>query len=122
LLECARECLRAGINAIVDAAFLKAHERQAFAALANSEGAGFLILSCTADTATLAARIEQRRASRNDPSDADEQVMRRQIQTMESIATEELPHVLEMDTRDPNALQRTLERIRQVTAAAAPRG
>ncbi len=122
LLECARECLRAGINAIVDAAFLKAHERQAFAALANSEGAGFLILSCTADTATLAVRIEQRRASRNDPSDADEQVMRRQIQTMESIATEELPHVLEMDTRDPNALQRTLERIRQVTAAAAPRG
>jgi uncharacterized protein len=110
LLGCARSCLRAGINAIIDAAFLKAHERHAFAELAREERTRFFILSCSADATALAARIAQRRAARSDPSDADERVMERQLETMEPIAPDERDQTLFVNTQEPEALTKVLQR------------
>lgn len=110
LLESARGCLRAGITAIVDAAFLKHHERRAFAHLASEENARFLIVSCHAERAALAARIARRRAARNDPSDADERVMERQLETMEPIAPDERDQTLFVNTQEPQALNKVLQR------------
>jgi aminoglycoside phosphotransferase family enzyme/predicted kinase len=114
LRECARECLQGRMNVIVDAAFLKVHERRDFAALAREQGVKFLIISCEADAATLVARIERRSAERNDPSDADEGVMQRQLDTMEPFAEDELPDVVVIDTRSTDALPRALERLRAI--------
>lgn len=113
LLDCARSCLRAGINAIVDAAFLKAHERRAFAELAREERTRFSILSCSADATTLAERIAQRRAARNDPSDADERVMQQQLATMEALGEDELPHALRIDTQKSDAVAKVTKRFHQ---------
>jgi uncharacterized protein len=110
LLDCARACLRAKVSTIVDAAFLKAHERRAFATLAREESARFLILACHADLTTLAERIEQRHAARNDPSDADRSVLQRQLETMLPFDQDELAHVMRVDTRDHDEVSRALER------------
>lgn len=116
LLECARACLRGGLHTIVDAAFLKASERREFAALARAQRAPFVIISCHADEGTLAARIASRRNAQNDPSDADERVMRRQLETMQPFAEEERPHLIEIDTGTDDALARVLERVRKIEA------
>ena len=113
LLECARRCLRGGLNVIVDAAFLKAHERLTFAAMAREEDARFSIVSCEADPQTLRSRITQRNAARNDPSDADEKVMLRQLQTMDPFAPEETTHLLRVDTRAADALSQTMQHVRR---------
>lgn len=117
LVECARACLEAGVNAIVDAAFLKEKERAAFAALARSLGTPFLIVSCTADADTLAARIAERRAARNDPSDADERIMRRQLETMEVLTPDERTQAIEIDTRAVDAMARVVANVGSLTAA-----
>lgn len=109
--ECARACLQSGISTIVDAAFLRTHERRAFAELAREHGASFLIVSCQAEEATLVSRIAARRAARNDPSDADEAVMRQQLRTMEPFVEDELPHVLQVGTHAPDALRTVRSRV-----------
>lgn len=116
LLECARACLLGGLNTIVDAAFLKVGERREFAALARAQGASFLIVSCHADEETLAARIASRRTARNDPSDADEQVMRRQLETMQPLAEDERSHSIEINTQAGDAITHVLERMRETEA------
>ncbi len=117
LVECARACLEAGVNAIVDAAFLKASERSEFASLAHSLGAPFLIVSCSADAETLAARIAARREARNDPSDADERIMQRQLETMEPLTLEERTQSIEIDTRAVAAMARVVAKVESLTAA-----
>jgi predicted kinase len=111
LLECALACLRGGFNVIVDAAFLKHGERDAFARLAAQEGTRFMILSCDADPATLAARIEARRAVAADPSDATVDVLRYQLETMQPLDRSEEPHLVRIDTRDPDVLADAVRRI-----------
>jgi uncharacterized protein len=49
LAECAENCLRAGLNTIVDAAFLDPAERALFHALARRLDARFAIVACRAD-------------------------------------------------------------------------
>ncbi|NLG77667.1 MAG: AAA family ATPase [Xanthomonadaceae bacterium] len=115
LSDCARDCLYGGTSVIVDAAFLKARERDAFRALAQSLNVPFAIVSCSADPETLAARIASRRDARNDPSDADEDVMRRQLETMERLSDEERAYVIEIDTRNDDALEHVLSEVKRVS-------
>lgn len=116
LFECARACLEGGLNAIVDAAFLKVNERAEFSALARSLGAPFLIVSCSADAETLAARIVARRATRDDPSDADERIMRRQLETMEPLTPDERAQSIQIDTRAVDAMARVVAKVKSLTA------
>lgn len=116
LLECARACLQAGLNVIVDAAFLRAAERTRFQELARVLGATYRLVSCRADPDTLARRIAARRVAGTDPSDADEAVMRRQLATMDAFDADELPHLIEIDTRAEDAVARVLKALTDSTA------
>jgi uncharacterized protein len=105
LAACARACLRGGLHAIVDAAFLKRAERDAFLELARTEGRPFAILACSADPAALAARIARRAATMSDPSDATQAVLARQLQTMETLAPDEAQFAVHADTRATDVLE-----------------
>jgi predicted kinase len=62
LRDCADAALSAGFNALVDASFLRAAQRERFRQLAVQRRVPYLILSCHADAATLDARLDARRA------------------------------------------------------------
>jgi aminoglycoside phosphotransferase family enzyme/predicted kinase len=72
LQELAREIMLAGFPVIVDAAFLKQDEREAFRELAQSMSVPFAIASLHAEDSRLRDRIRQRR---NDASEADVAVL-----------------------------------------------
>jgi predicted kinase len=73
--ERARATLRGGHSAIVDAVFARHADRQAIERVAADMSVPFIGLWLEAPEPTLAARTEQRR---NDPSDADADVIRMQ--------------------------------------------
>ncbi len=89
LAELAREVLAARYPVIVDAAFLKRAERERFAALARDAGARFLIAACTAQPATLRARVVARATEARDASEAGLAVLERQFATAEPLAQDE---------------------------------
>ena len=89
LAELAREVLAARYPVIVDAAFLKRAERERFAALARDAGARFLIAACTAQAATLRARVAARAAEARDASEAGLAVLEHQFATAEPLAQDE---------------------------------
>jgi predicted kinase len=76
LHELARKVLEAGFPVIVDAAFLKQDEREQFRALAAGLSVPYVIVSMRTSTATLGARIIQRRDAANDASEADLAVLK----------------------------------------------
>lgn len=86
LAELAEGAITSGWSAIVDAAFLKRAERDAFRALAEKLGVPFAILAPTAPVDELARRIAARR---NDASEATIAVMRQQLQWFEPLAPDE---------------------------------
>lgn len=75
LLEAARQALRAGHAAIVDAVFAHAEQRKAIERVARETGIPFVGCWLDAPEPALIARVEQRR---DDPSDADARVVRLQ--------------------------------------------
>lgn len=79
LASAADALLDAGLDAIVDATFLDPAQRDAFEALAARRGAAFRILYCTAPEETLFERVRARARAATDPSDADERVLRAQL-------------------------------------------
>jgi predicted kinase len=73
--DVARIALGAGWPVIVDAAFLRRAERAGFAALAATLAVPYAIVDCRAPRALLHRRLEQRRASGSDASEADSAVL-----------------------------------------------
>ena len=57
----------------------------------------FVIVDCTADEATLRARIDARARRGDDPSEADPAVLDYQLRTRDPLAADELPFVLRHD-------------------------
>jgi len=76
MLARARQVLRAGHSAILDAVFARDAERAAVEALAREAGVGLAALWLDAPEAVLCARVEQRRG---DASDAGAAVVREQV-------------------------------------------
>jgi predicted kinase len=113
LAECAENCLRAGLNSIVDAAFLDPAERALFHALARRLDARFAIVACRADAATLAARVTNRARTRRDASDATRSVLDAQLRELQPFGAAELPWVIPIVSNDPDAVQRVAAAIRR---------
>lgn len=101
-----------GINVIVDAAFLKRRERDAFRRLAETAGADFRILHCDAPPATLRARIRARATEGNDASEADEAVLDFQLREVQDLDRDELGYTSKIDTTSPGAVDALLDRLR----------
>lgn len=100
LLGVARAVVSAGWSVIVDAAFLKQGERSRFRDLAQSLGADFRILACTAPEAVLRERVRARALAGRDPSDADEAVLARQLHWAEPLDYEETEMATVVDSAD----------------------
>ncbi len=98
LASCVRDALRAGYPVIVDAAFLRHSERQAFRALAAGQRVPFTILDCHARESVLEQRLAARDAAGNDASEADASVLKRQLQWQEVLDAHEQSRTIEVDT------------------------
>jgi len=109
LAVCAESCLLAGVNTIVDAAFLDREDRRRFQELATRLSVGFVIASCEAGEAELARRIAARR-TQNDPSDADPAVLDQQLRHLEPLSADEQAHVIHVDSL-PDAPSKALSAL-----------
>lgn len=89
LRERACSLLQAGWTVLVDAAFLRRHERDAFAALARELACPFAILALEAPVAVLRQRIAARQATGTDPSEATLAVLEQQLGWIEPLAADE---------------------------------
>jgi len=88
--ELAQEALRAGFSVVVDAAFLKRAERDAFRAIAERLDAPFTILDFHAPLEVLRARITERLARADDASEADLAVLEHQLRAREPLTPAEM--------------------------------
>jgi aminoglycoside phosphotransferase family enzyme len=110
--------LRAGLNVIVDATFLRAADREPFAELARERGVPSAVLACRAPEEVLASRVRRRRQQEADPSDADEEVLRRQLASMEPVSAAEGVGVVDQDTSRRLNAGETATRLRAAAGAA----
>ena len=96
--ELASWILAAGYPAIVDAAFLRREERDAFRALASAAGASFTIASCSAPPAVIERRVESRAGQGADASEAGLAVLALQRDRAEPLGRDEIAHAVVFDT------------------------
>lgn len=96
LRELASGILRAGYSVIIDATFLKRSDRARFHALAQEQGVSFAILDCHSDEQTLRQRVADRMTKNSDASDADVQVLERQLAAHEPLTETERSHVIDI--------------------------
>lgn len=89
LRERAAGLLAQGWSVVVDAAFLRRHERDAFAALAAERGVAFHILACEAKPEVLRERIRARQAAGGDASEATLAVLEQQFGWVEALSDPE---------------------------------
>lgn len=118
LAEIAELSVHSDYPMIVDAAFLRRSERDAFRALAARLGVPFAIVSCAGAVEALRERLAVRAARGGDPSEAGAEVLERQLRFAEPLAPEELACVVSIDTDGmqpgeavPNRVAERLDRL-----------
>jgi aminoglycoside phosphotransferase family enzyme/predicted kinase len=98
LAEIADRLLRNGLNAVIDAAFLRRSERLEFRQIAAANASRFAILDCVASPAELKRRIRARSRAGRDASEADLVVLDGQLRTEEPLDRAERRHAITVDT------------------------
>lgn len=101
LLELATQIIDAGYNVIVDATFLQKSQREMFQQLAEVKNIAFHILNFSARTEILQQRIKQRSG---DASDADLEVLQKQLDSVEEFTADEKSFVIDIDTETQTAI------------------
>ena len=99
----AETLLRAGHTVVLDAAFLRQSERAAARALAQSCGAGFAVVACSAPEAVLRERLAAREREGADPSDATAAVLERQLRVAEPMPADWAAWTVEVDNSGDRA-------------------
>jgi uncharacterized protein len=94
LSQLAERLLATAWPVIVDAAFLKRWQRDLFREVAKRRGLPLNILDLSADPATLSERIMRRASHGQDASEADLQVLKHQIETMQPLGYDEMGDVV----------------------------
>ncbi|MGQ0524771.1 MAG: bifunctional aminoglycoside phosphotransferase/ATP-binding protein [Betaproteobacteria bacterium] len=97
LLQLARRVVSAGYRVIVDAAFLRRGERDAFRAAARELGVPFRILALDAPATILRERVMHRLERGHDASEADAAVLERQLGVRDLPADDETD-IVRIDT------------------------
>ncbi|MBT8094628.1 MAG: ATP-binding protein, partial [Gammaproteobacteria bacterium] len=97
LLASAEHLLCAGMNVVVDAAFLDVEYRRLARQLAGKCNVRCVMVNAVADEQTLVRRIERRQAG-GDTSEADVEVLRHQVATRDPLETDELAMTMTVDT------------------------
>lgn len=85
----ATQGLQAGWPVVIDAANLKRAERERWRALAAAYAVDFVLMSCEVPVPVLQARLQQRHARNDDPSDATPAVLEHQLAWHEPVAADE---------------------------------
>lgn len=98
LADAARNLLRWGYSAIIDATFLKRAHRQALRRVAKECGTGFALVDCQAPQEILEARLRERALAGTDPSEADLSVLARQIAEQEPLDAEDAAQAVAADS------------------------
>ena len=99
MAQVARATLLAGVPAVVDGAFLKRVERDRYRALARELGVRFTLVSCEAPADVLRARVAARHRAGRDPSEADVDILERQMGWQERPALDEDADCIRIDTQ-----------------------
>jgi len=86
---------------IVDAAFLRRADRDVFRTLAAELRVPFTILHCTASSTRLRERVVARATSGSDASEADLEVLERQLGHAEPLSDNERALAIEVSTDEP---------------------
>lgn len=97
LLELTESIIGAGYPVVIDAAFLKRPQRDAFRQLAATLNVSFMIIDFTASEAHLRQRVSQRQRQLTDASDADVAVLEHQLRTHEPLQLDELSFSVQFD-------------------------
>jgi aminoglycoside phosphotransferase family enzyme/predicted kinase len=111
LLDCAARLLDAGINVILDAAFLDAGRRRRARLLAEELGVYCVIVQTVAGQETLLERLRRRTGS-GDASEADMRVLRYQLDTADPVDDEEFGMIVTVDTESDVNVATVAARIR----------
>lgn len=114
LAECADSCLQAGLNVVVDATFLERADRDLLRAVARRLRTRCAIVSCQEDEATLRDRVRDRRLAGTDVSDANEDVITRQLRHSTPLSIAECHNVVMARTHEPEVVERTVAAIRRL--------
>ncbi len=109
LVQLAEVLLEAGFPVIVDAAFLKADQRQPFQLLAAAKQSPYIILELQASKDTLRKRIQRRAKG---VSDADLGVLERQFRLWQELEPDEQGHCVCIDMEKEPEPEQLLQRIR----------
>lgn len=116
LAQAAEQIIAAGEIAIVDAAFLRRADRQAFAALAQRLGVPLAIVSCMAPVPELQRRLREREQLGGDASDADARVLAQQLVDNEPLDEAERRHALIAATAEMDEVNTLPERLQALLA------
>ncbi len=98
LAELARTVLEAGLPVVVDAASLKAWQRETFRRLAGELGVPFVLVACAAPEPVLRLRLSARERAAADASEADAAVLEQQQGSLEPLADAERAACMAIDT------------------------
>jgi predicted kinase len=109
--ELAATLLGAGLHTVVDAAFLRRHERDAMRPIAAAAGAHLTLIECVAPEAVLRERVARRGVDNRDASDADLAVLEHQLRARERAADDEQPQRLATETDLGTLRQRALHAL-----------
>ena len=112
LYACAEQALAAGVPVIVDATFLLAGRREPYVQLARSAACPLLIIDCQAPVKVLEERIVERHREAKDPSEADLDVLHRQLATAEPLRAQPGICVIRASTDAPDALAGVVQQAR----------
>ncbi|MDH5185045.1 MAG: AAA family ATPase, partial [Gammaproteobacteria bacterium] len=108
LAELAAEVLDGGYTTIIDATFKDAQQRQLFYRLAKEKNVTVVVLQLTASSDSLRQRIQVRKG---DVSDADLEILERQIANWPLMGATEPAVVMTIDTDTGLELERLVEQI-----------
>lgn len=121
--QCAKFGLAARVPVIVDAASLRRDERLRFRDVARELGAHFALVVCSAPADVLRARVAARAAAGTDPSEADLDVLERQLDWYEAPGADEEAWAHHVDTAQEMAqVEATCELLGKALLATAVPG
>ncbi|MFI5305240.1 MAG: AAA family ATPase [Nitrospiria bacterium] len=107
----AESLLKEGYSVILDGTFLLRNQRMLMSNIAQKIKVPYLILNCTVPDSELRKRIVMRKEEGIDPSEADLNVLERQIIKFEPYSNEERPHVLTLNTTQLPIIQDIMSEI-----------
>ena len=96
-----RDVIQAGLPCIVDATFLHRKTREEFIALAGEHGIPALIADCVASQSCIRERLRQRTREKKDASEADIDIMQKQLADAQAFDSSEQPYVVSIDSEKP---------------------